>query len=526
MKKYFIFVSVMLIMLLSGCNNQETVSTETQETRERQTTQTETEVSSQKAETETALNEKIPANVEKDILIAIDPGHQGPDVDMTAMEPDAPGSSNMKVKATGGTAGKYSGVPEYQLNLDISLMLKGALLEQGYNVILTREDNETAISNKERAELANAQGADISIRIHANGSEDSSVNGALVLVGSADNPYVGHLHEKSYQLGEKILSAYCRETGMANLGIQNNDTMTGINWSEIPVVILEMGFMSNESDDLNMADISYRKKMVTGIVNGINDYYEETQPVQQGNEDSFDTSRLEQELQSVIDEEQEKGNQISVCVLDIQTGNRIVLEDLQMQAASLIKLYIAGCVYEEKQRVQNGIADETEELIRKMLSESDNDAANTLIRDLGNGNVDDGMKKINDFCKKHEFSDTSIGRVMLDFDAEQDNYTSALDCADFLAAVYDRELIGSESILKYLLEQERTEKLPAGVPPEVIVANKTGELEDVENDTAIFLADKGTYIVTVMMSDLRDTEEARETIRNLSARVYQYMGKR
>ncbi len=43
-------------------------------------------------------------------------------------------------------------------------------------------------------------------------------------------------------------------------GIQVNDTMTGINWSKIPVIILEMGFMTNQQDDLNMADSAYRQK--------------------------------------------------------------------------------------------------------------------------------------------------------------------------------------------------------------------------------------------------------------------------
>ena len=60
---------------------------------------------------------------------------------------------------------------------------------------------------------------------------------------------------------------------MQNLGIQTNDTMTGINWSKIPVVILEMGFMTNEQDDNNMADESYREKMAEGITAGINAYY-------------------------------------------------------------------------------------------------------------------------------------------------------------------------------------------------------------------------------------------------------------
>lgn len=140
---------------------------------------------------------------------------------------------------------------------------------------MTREDNETAISNAERATMANDAGADIAIRIHANGSENSSANGALVLIGSAGNPYVGNLYDESNRLAQDVLDNYCAATGMANQGIQVNDTMTGINWSKIPVIILEMGFMTNQQDDLNMADSAYRQKMVEGIVSGVNEYYQQ-----------------------------------------------------------------------------------------------------------------------------------------------------------------------------------------------------------------------------------------------------------
>ena len=107
---------------------------------------------------------------------------------MSDQEPNAPGSDVMKTKATGGTSGRYSGLAEYELNLDISLQLRDKLQEKGYDVIMTREDNDTPISNAERARMANEAGADIAIRIHANGSESSDANGALVLIGSAENP--------------------------------------------------------------------------------------------------------------------------------------------------------------------------------------------------------------------------------------------------------------------------------------------------------------------------------------------------
>ena len=277
-----IILALCFVLALAGCSdtnekiqqNTEEATVEIATTEEVTTEEMSTVATTEEITTEEITTEEVVVEPQKKgILIAIDPGHQGPNVDMSAKEPNAPGSSEMKTKATCGTSGKFSGVPEYQLNLDIALMVKDALVEQGYDVIMTREDNDTAISNAERATLANEAGADVSVRIHANGSEDSSVDGALMLIGSQSNPYVGVVYDDSYRLADSILSHYCQATGMANLGIQTNDTMTGINWSQIPVVILEMGFMSNETDDLNMANESYRQKMVEGIVNGINAYY-------------------------------------------------------------------------------------------------------------------------------------------------------------------------------------------------------------------------------------------------------------
>ena len=214
------------------------------------------------------------SETEQPLTVAIDPGHQGSWVDMSEKEPSAPGSSEMKVKATTGTQGSYSGKAEYELNLEISLLLRDELEKRGYRVVLTREDNDTAISNAERALLAYEEGGDIYVRIHANGSEDPSVSGALAMVPSPANPYVGDMAENSYLLGESILNAYCEKASFSSLGVQYYDNMTGINWSKLPVMILEMGFMTNQSDDLRMADASVQKLMAEGIADGIDAYFE------------------------------------------------------------------------------------------------------------------------------------------------------------------------------------------------------------------------------------------------------------
>lgn len=206
-------------------------------------------------------------------IIGIDPGHQGWHVNMSDLEPNGPGSSEMKAKATTGTEGSYTGLAEFQLNLDVSLKLEQELLNRGYQVVLTRRDNDTAISNSERAQLVAQQGADIYVRIHANGDDSHTVSGALTMAPTSGNPYIPQLAAESERLSRCIIDSYCSATGFNNLGIQYTDTMTGINWSSVPVTILEMGFMSHEYDDTKMADSEFQNVMVQGIANGIDAYF-------------------------------------------------------------------------------------------------------------------------------------------------------------------------------------------------------------------------------------------------------------
>ena len=205
-------------------------------------------------------------------VIALDPGHQGPGVDMSGMEENSPGSGVMKQRNNSGTVGRYSGLPEYQLNLDIAFKVRERLSEHGYDVVMSREDNETAASNQDRARQANESGALLCVRIHANGSGSPDSSGALCLIASQENPAAGSLYDESSKLAADLLQSYCEATGFENQGIRVDDTMTGINWSQIPVVILEMGFMTNEKEDMLMADENFQEKMADGIAQGIEKY--------------------------------------------------------------------------------------------------------------------------------------------------------------------------------------------------------------------------------------------------------------
>ena len=205
------------------------------------------------------------------IVVVIDPGHQlrGD----STKEPNGPGSTTMKARVTSGTSGVATGVAEYILNLDISLKLKAELENRGYKVYMTRSTHDVNISNKERAEYANSVNADIAVRIHANGSSNANTNGAETYGPSASNPYVSHLSNASMSLGKCIINSYCAATGFRNGGARTSDIMTGINWSSVPVTIVELGYMSNAEEDKKMQDATMQNNMVQGIANGIDAYF-------------------------------------------------------------------------------------------------------------------------------------------------------------------------------------------------------------------------------------------------------------
>lgn len=209
--------------------------------------------------------------VEGTYVIMLDPGHQL--TGDSTLEANGPGSTEAKARVTDGATGTTTGVPEYELTLEIGLMLRDELVSRGYTVLMTRETNDVNISNMERAQLANEAGVDITVRIHANSYSDNSVYGAEALAPSTGNIYVGDLAEESQRLSQAIITAYCDATEMNNRGVKIDDTMTGINWCEMPVTIIELGFMSNPTDDTNMQDDAYQQKMVKGIANGIDAYF-------------------------------------------------------------------------------------------------------------------------------------------------------------------------------------------------------------------------------------------------------------
>ncbi len=205
-------------------------------------------------------------------VIVIDAGHQARG--NSSLEPIGPGASQKKAKVASGTTGKWSKKAEYQLNLTVAKKLKKELVARGYTVKMIRTTHNVNISNSKRAKVANAAKADAFIRIHANGSVNRSVSGALTMAPANGNKYMSSSNvKKSQKLSKKIINAFCKATGANNQGVMKTNIMSGINWCKVPVTIIEMGYMSNKKDDLNMAKSSYQKKMVKGMADGLDSYF-------------------------------------------------------------------------------------------------------------------------------------------------------------------------------------------------------------------------------------------------------------
>ena len=585
-----VFLILGLSLCLWGCSGKKAENAATDAASAGSAVEAETRVETEKQEKETAASGKISeVQTEKESEIAlteaeaateavsekpedgpkengfsvcIDPGHQGSWVDMSEQEPDGPGSSNYKAKATTGTTASFTGVPEYQLNLDISLLLKNELISRGYRVVMTREDNDTAISNSQRAILSAKEGCDISVRIHANGSEDPSVSGALAMVMSPGNPYVGALYGQSHDLAQKILDNYCESTGFINMGIQEVDNMTGLNWSKIPVMILEMGYMTNEQDDYAMEDAKMQSSMVKGIADGIDEYFgidsssakalDELESITEG---EFSMAGLPvfgppvSDLVSMYLAGREMNGEkwaVSFEKLDEGDGLNDYIAEYNaytpMQSASVIKVFIMGAIYErvcypdenhEAVYFQESYDGELRSLLENMISVSDNDCANRLIEIAGGGDFEAGKQVINEFCREHGYMASHVGRRFLDSNPTDDNYTCAADCRKILSEIYRGTLVNEEAsakMLDLLRMQTVRHKIPAGLPADFTSASKTGEMPEgyglgcIENDIAIIFSPYGDYILTILSNDLGGrNEEAQYLFHDLSSYVASWM---
>lgn len=214
--------------------------------------------------------EKDTSEKQEKFLICIDPGHQ--EKGDPKLEPVAPGSSSKKARVSSGTEGVATKKAEYILNLETSMVLKHILESKGYDVFMTRETHNVNISNSERAIFANEKNANMVIRVHADSIDNSSKTGASILIPQEDGKYTAPIFEESNKCAN-IVGQKMKEAGINLNGIFQRNDLTGFNWSKVPVILVEMGFMSNYNEDLMMSNPDYQRKLMQSIADGVEEYF-------------------------------------------------------------------------------------------------------------------------------------------------------------------------------------------------------------------------------------------------------------
>ena len=256
----------------------------------------------------------------------------------------------------------------------------------------------------------------------------------------------------------------------------------------------------------------------------------------QGQEETSRTAGLE-ELEGML-QTQISGYEEQVCIYvkDLLGGDSLEITDAQQhKAASLIKLYVMASVYDQ---IQKGSLMETEDikaLLTNMITVSDNESTNELVRRLSPSGTDweEGSAVTNAYIAEHGYTDTSMGRDVQDFRETPppgENYTSVRDCGKILEEIYRGTCVSQEAsreMLELLIGQQRRGKIPAGIASALYIANKTGELDDVQHDAAIIqLNDQTAYILCVMTDQVTDSERAVSHITEISKTVYDHFSSR
>jgi N-acetylmuramoyl-L-alanine amidase len=195
-------------------------------------------------------------------LICLDPGHGTIPAVGRQTEPIGPGSSVRKIKDGGGAPG------EAPVALAIALRTRALLQRDGYRVALSRTGPTYAGGNIARARFCNIRHAALMIRIHADGSTDSSQHGVKTLVPALHRGWTDDIYARSLRAGRAVQSAVVRSTRAQNIGILFRSDLTGFNWADVPAILVETGFMTNPSEGRLLRSPAYQLKVARGLAAG------------------------------------------------------------------------------------------------------------------------------------------------------------------------------------------------------------------------------------------------------------------
>ncbi|PDZ15238.1 N-acetylmuramoyl-L-alanine amidase [Bacillus anthracis] len=215
--------------------------------------------------------EKVESNEKQGkFLVVIDPGHQ--QKANLNLEPIGPGATTQKYKVTDGTTGVVTKKREAVLVLEMAFVLKEKLEAKGMQVLMTRTSQDVDISNKERATLANDHKANLFLRLHADGAENPNQSGFAVLTPAEGSPYTKEIYAESLQISQTIVNKMRENQQVKVNGIKFRDDLSGFNWSKVPGVLLELGFMSNPEEDKKLSDPQYINSLLQSVTDSVDEY--------------------------------------------------------------------------------------------------------------------------------------------------------------------------------------------------------------------------------------------------------------
>ena len=207
------------------------------------------------------------AGVAAAALICLDPGHGTPPAVGRQTEPIGPGSKVLKIKDGGGAAG------EAAVALAIAKRARALLLAHGYRVAMTRTGPTIHLGdgngNIARARFCNRRHAALMVRIHADGSGDTSMHGVSTLVPAWHRGWTDDIYAPSLRAGRALQRSVVSATGAADRGLVQRADLTGFNWSNVPSVLVETGFLSNPAERRLLNTGTYQQRVARGLTAGI-----------------------------------------------------------------------------------------------------------------------------------------------------------------------------------------------------------------------------------------------------------------